>query len=136
MTFVYEDIKEEDKKWVNFSKFKGIWNSTLGTYYSWSVDRDEEMALVGIDSGGRLGEDEYTVEAYGFYYKGHYINWTIRHTKYQDENGKTQKKWYSANIPIPDDLTSQSEIIIKSIKEAFLAYEEIDLANTYIVVEF
>ena len=125
MAFVYENMTEKDKKWLDFSQFKGLVlgkpYSSVGAFRRWTIDRDRGMALVFIDCIGRVGGDGYEINGCGFYYQGRYINFTIRYTEI-DKGETYTAKWFDANFNFTDENEEKKIEIIKFIKEALIAY--------------
>ena len=140
MAFVYEEIREEDKEWVDFGRFKGLWLPPSGTYRfsSWTVDRERMMGLVGVQSIGRLSEDPYITEAKGFFYKGSYIDFTILYDEIHDESSNQSiSHWYNPDFSFPPELNVQESQIKNFIKEAIAAYAQRGwLSGSKYIIEF
>ena len=134
MAFVYEKIREEDKEWVDFGLFKGM-NSepyAIGVSSRWTVDKDAGMALIFAGSQGRIPEDDYVINACGFYYKGAYINFTIRQIK--TEKPLTQEneiKWFNPSFEFVNQAKDEQQIVIGAIKEALKIYSQYSKYQKY-----
>lgn len=135
MAFVYEKIRDEDKEWVDFEKFKGIWREG-GPFYKWSVDREKSIGLVAIDSSGRADEEEYVFSAYGLYYRGEYLNWRLKYSRFKADDGKCYEKWFEPTCNIPESLRSETEFIKQVFKESFLTYQEVDTVKRNLIIDF
>jgi hypothetical protein len=139
MAFVYESIKEEDKSWVDFSRFKGLRNNKAFEVYSfsmWTVDREKDMALTAIDCGGRLGEDDYELWAFGFYYQGKYISFTVRYQEINKAENSYTERWYLPYFWFDDETEEQRIEIIKVIREALIAFIHRNLSKQNYLIEF
>ena len=119
MAFVYEKIREEDKEWVDFGQFKGIWRNPI--FSKWLVDRDNLSALILMDKGGRLGEDDYEVHACGFYKNKTYVNFTLNYQETK-ENGQRVGRWYEPLFSNQYESEHQKQEFLNYIREAFLVY--------------
>lgn len=134
MAFIYEKIREEDKEWVDFGRFKGMRNEpyAIGVSSRWTLDKDAEMALVFAGSQGRIPEDDYVINACGFYYKGAYINFTIRQIK--TEKSLTQQnsiKWFHPCFEFTNEVEHEQQIIVNAIKEALKIYSQYSKYEKY-----
>jgi hypothetical protein len=140
MAFIYEKIREEDKEWVDFGRFKGLWHPQSGSYHfsSWTVDKERKMALVSIQSIGRLGEDAYVTEAKGFFYQGAYINFTVLYDEIDDTSSNEPiARWYNASFSFPLEVSEQENQIKELIREAMTVYAQRGwLAGSKHILEF
>jgi hypothetical protein len=126
MAFIYEKIREEDKEWVDFGRFKGIRNESYNPSSNayWTVDRTNQMALVFVSSQGRPVEDEYVIEAGGFYYQGKFVNFTIRYNELKGIEKHYVAKWHNAHLDFTDETEEEKSQIVQKIKEALTEYSK------------
>ncbi|PID66248.1 MAG: hypothetical protein CR975_04015 [Gammaproteobacteria bacterium] len=69
MTFVNERISDEDRKKYDP---EGKYLHTSG----WTIDRENEIFIVTIRSGGKEYNEEYVFECDVLYWKGYFIKYT------------------------------------------------------------
>ncbi len=125
MAFIYEKIREEDKEWVDFGRFKGM-NDEAYEFYPlgfWTVDKVQKVALIVVNSFGRPWEEGYEVNGCGFFYKGQYVNFTILKAEYKT-NEHYVTKWYEPHFGFKNETEEQKLAVIKIIKEALTEYSK------------
>jgi hypothetical protein len=125
MAFVYEKIRDEDKEWVDFGRFKDYRNKPyiVSKYSSWTVDREEKAALVIVSGNGARPEDvEYETLVCGLYMKGYYVNFDISYKDYKNPSGTYTRNWF--NLAFNTVSEEQNAEVVLTIKEALVEYSK------------
>lgn len=135
MTFVNELISDEDKKNIDWTKFKAWPFSEPHRPWKWTIDKNRDVFLVALEGRGRESERP---ETYALYWKGV----VIRIEAERDGKGAfstgIDMYWNVLNIEIPMSLKRQNQEILTTLKESLDAhgsiYEREQVRSVYIQI--
>jgi hypothetical protein len=119
MTFINELIPEEDKQKIDWTQFKAWQFSKPHRPWKWTIDRDRDIFLVGLEGRGPDGERP---ETYALSWKGVVIRFEAE--RHSDSMATTNFDlfWKIFNIYIPPHLEGQYLEILDTLKEAIDAH--------------
>ena len=131
MAFVYEKIREEDKEWVDFERFKDFkGNSFIANRFTkWVVDRDNKTALIPVDSFGTQKEEGYEIWFFGFLSNQKYINLSVKHKEIKEPDNSSIQKWY--DFSFEPQINTVDDLFVQKLKEAFIAFIKRNRINAF-----
>jgi hypothetical protein len=119
MAFINELISDEDKKKIDWTKFKA-WPFTPSiTPWKWTIDRERDVFFIPL--GGR-GPDGERPDVYGLWWKGILLRIEARLIGTGSGKFWDSLYWDITKIDIPDDLCSQRKEILDTLREALCAH--------------
>ena len=117
MSFVNEDIPEEDNQRIDFSKFKHPRSSTRGVQPGrWSIDRERDVFLIWIVDGG---EDEQDAKYFLFGFSGTIFHICLER-KYDHQLQRSI--WHLQQFYPPESIRLQRDDMLLALKEALTEY--------------
>jgi hypothetical protein len=119
MAFVNELISEEDKKRIDWSKFKA-WPFTLPiSPWKWTIDRERDFFFVPLGGNGPDGERP---EVYALCWNGQIVRLEAKVTGSGGGKFWDTIYWSVSKVDIPDDLQPNQDEILHALKDAICAH--------------
>lgn len=122
MAFVNELISDEDKKRIDWSKFKAWPHSDSHQPWKWTIDKQLNVFLVML--GGRGREEEHP-ETYALSWKGDVIRFEAERDGKDTFGTGVDMSWKIFHIAIPPNLEEQRQEILGVLREAIDAHGSI-----------
>ncbi|MCB5187248.1 hypothetical protein LG200_04410 [Methylobacillus caricis] len=119
MAFVNELINEEDKKRIDWSKFKAWAFSQPHKPMRWTIDRDRNFFFVFLDGPGREHERP---EIYVLYFEGNIIRVEAEVSSKGNPLTGSDVLWNIFNVNIPVHIEKKRDEILTVLQEAIYAH--------------
>ena len=134
MPFINEFVPEEEKSKIDWSKFKAWPHSNTYLPWKWTIDRDQDVFLVHLESTGRENERP---ETFALWWHGDVIRFEAE-GRSSPAHVKFDLHWKIFSLSIPPHLQPERQKIFETIQTAIDSYGALYQRDTVnqVFVEF
>lgn len=126
MAFVNEYVPDEDVKEYGLDEINRKYRLPC-VQYDWTVDREREIYLRWLKSGGTELSDQHD---FHLYWEKSLLTVRLKRTVEKDAYGSRTSRWQLMWIDIPDAFKDKRPEVLEVMKEALKAYKTSGIRST------